>query len=336
MFKLMADQGPLNTVAFLNDWQTSIRMYFLYTGLQSGLFKALKIPCSKDALTEKLSPKRLDLFDALLDVGLTTKELGLNNGLYRLKGRRAKALANDPDEIFTGIVQANVTYYHIVFHDAAPRMAGGPLADLLEIYGDVIARFSRSTEPFVLDFLQQALKKREAPRLLEIGCGSGVHLRSAHTINPKVSGTGIDINPKVAEAARKHIVEWGLDQQFNIVAGDIRNAPNGTEGPFDMITLFNLIYYFKDDERPALFRQLKEKLADDGVFLLVTMVSSKAKDAMAAALNLATVSEQGTTALPDEQVLADQLKVAGFSKVTFKRIMPKSSFMGFIANAGSA
>ena len=81
-----------------------------------------------------------------------------------------------------------------------------------------------------------------------------------------------------------------------------------------------------------LFRQIRDRLSDGGRFLMITMASIKGKDAMAAALNLVCVSDRGTTELPDERVLSAQLKEAGFTNVSWKRILPRSSFMGFVAS----
>lgn len=331
MSKLIFSQGLLNIMAFLNDWQASIRMYFLYSGLECGLFKALRTPASKETLVSKLSPKGRDFFEALLDVGVTTGELSFKNGLYRLRGRRSKALADDSDEIFTGIVQANVTYYHRAFLNAAERLKGAPLTDLLGTYAEVVARFSRSSEPFILDFLHRRLNQRKDVRLLEIGCGSGVHLRSVRQINPHVSGIGIDMDPHVATQARENIAKWGLSDRFQIMAGDIRRPPDEIDGTFDIITLFNLIYYFDEAERRDLFCRISEMLSVGGEFLIVTMVTSKGRDPIAAALNFTTIADKGTHELPDEATLIDQLGAAGFCKVKMVKLIPRSAFFGFIA-----
>jgi|GEM_PF-313456 len=333
LFKLMASQGPLRTMRFLSDWQASIRMYYLFAAIETGLIEALDIPRTKADLLERLSVKRPTMLDALLDVGVAIGELAICGDRFKVKGTRSKALQNDKDEIFTGIVQANVTYYHETFHDAAIRVRGAALADLLGKYSEIIARFSRGTEPFITDFLNRCLPRKRALRLLEVGCGSGIHLRTASTLNPEISGFGLDINPTVASQAKQNLTEWGIGDRFTVLAGDIRDPPADIVGPFDIVTLFNNIYYFPEDDRPALFRQLRRLVGGGARLLLVTFAASHGKDAMAAALNLATTSEHACTPLPDEQTLIEQLRGAGFASITRRRLMPRSTLLGFDARA---
>jgi hypothetical protein len=61
----------------MKDWQALVRMHFIFAAYESGLLKALAIPCERQTLIENLEVKRPDLLDALLDVGLATKELGI-------------------------------------------------------------------------------------------------------------------------------------------------------------------------------------------------------------------------------------------------------------------
>ncbi len=56
------------------------------------MLKELAVPRERQTLIENLHVKRPDLLDALLDVGLDTKELGMNNQRFLIKRRRSKAL----------------------------------------------------------------------------------------------------------------------------------------------------------------------------------------------------------------------------------------------------
>jgi 4-hydroxy-2,2'-bipyrrole-5-carbaldehyde O-methyltransferase len=329
---LMMSQGPLRTMKFLDDWQATMRMYYLYAAIETGLLKALTAPRTRAELIDALAVKRPEILDALLDVGLAIGELGKAGDRIKVKGLRSRALQTDKDEIFTGIVQANVTYYHETFHDTPMRVRGAALADRLDYYAEIVARFSRGTEPFVADFLKRAIRRRGPLSLLEIGCGSGIHLRTASVLNPAITGFGLDVDTKVATQAERNLAEWGLSDRFHVSVGDIRNPPPEIAGPFDVVTLFNNIYYFPVAERPALFKQLRGLTRDTGRLLLATFVASRGRDAMAAALNLATSSEHRLTPLPDEDLLAQQLREAGFHTLRRQRLMPRSTLLGFTAS----
>ena len=49
---------------------------------------------------------------------------------------------------------------------------------------------------------------------------------------------------------------WGLNDQFKIILGDIRQPPEELGSPFDLVTMYNNNYYFSEAERPALFDSL--------------------------------------------------------------------------------
>jgi len=56
------------------------------------LLNALVTPRSREALIKEFAVKRPQLLDALLEVGLAANELQFKNGLFRIKGRRFRAI----------------------------------------------------------------------------------------------------------------------------------------------------------------------------------------------------------------------------------------------------
>ena len=75
------------------------------------MLKELANPCGRQSLVEKLQVKRPDLLDALLDVGLATKELGLKKQRFFVKGKRSRAIMNSGGDMLAALIQANITYY---------------------------------------------------------------------------------------------------------------------------------------------------------------------------------------------------------------------------------
>ena len=63
----------------IKDWQSFLRMHFIYAAIESGLLEALGTSSSREELVQKLNVKRPEILDALLDVGLSVKELAYTN-----------------------------------------------------------------------------------------------------------------------------------------------------------------------------------------------------------------------------------------------------------------
>ena len=97
----------------LKDWQASVRMNFIFAAYESGLLQTLSVPCDRNTLVKRLHIERTDLLDALLEVGLATKELTVNEGKFCIKGKRSKAIIGSNGDMLAAMIQANMTYYSI-------------------------------------------------------------------------------------------------------------------------------------------------------------------------------------------------------------------------------
>lgn len=73
--------------SIMRDWQALVRMHFIYAAHESGLLEALSTPASRDDLIQKPNVKRPEILEALLDVGLSAKELAYEKGSYSIKGK---------------------------------------------------------------------------------------------------------------------------------------------------------------------------------------------------------------------------------------------------------
>ncbi len=316
----------------MKDWQASIRMHFIFAAYESGLLPALAVPCDRRTLIEKLQVKRPDLFDALLDVGLAAKELGIKNQLFFIRGKRSKAVMDRGGDMLAALIQANLTYYHDAYRQAAERLQGGELGDDLGKMGELVARFSKIAEPVLKDFLSSIVAGKDPMRILDVGCGSGVFLQSAHKFNPKATGVGLDMDEAVVRQARKNIEEWGLKETFLVLQGNIRRPPEEIAGPFDLITLFNILYYFNEEDRAELLSALRARLSSQGVLAVAMNCHSRGKDIGAANLNMVNCSLKGLTKLPELEEIISVLKRSGFRRIDPHRFIPGSTFYGLVAS----
>jgi hypothetical protein len=143
-------------------------MHFIFAAYESGLLEALREPCSREALIEKLQVKRTEILDALLEVGLATKELTIRNDQFRLKGRRSKAIVSGDGDMLAAMIQANATYYSDAYRNAADRMHGSDLGDDLDKIGVLVARASKIVEPIVKVFISTILENKSPMRVLGV------------------------------------------------------------------------------------------------------------------------------------------------------------------------
>lgn len=317
----------------MKDWQAFVRMHFVYVAYESGLLRILLNPCDRETIIEKLQVKRPDLLDALFDVGLATKELALKNDLYSIRGKRSKAIMGMKGDMVAAMIQANITYYSDAYRHAADRMQGAELGDDLDKIGDLVARFSKVAEPVIKDFLTAIVSGKNSMRVLDVGCGSGVFLQSIYSANPGATGIGLEINERVVQQTKENIAAWGLNDRFDIFHGDIRQPPKEVSGPFDLITLFNVLYYFQEEDRSDLIRKLHAMLSPQGAVAVVMNFRSRGKDVGSANLNMVNCSLKGLTRLPDLHEITLLLKQCGFGKLDVHRFMPGSTFYGIAASS---
>lgn len=318
-------------LGLISDWKAMTRLHFLHAAVESGLLSALDVPRSRDELIAALEVVNEEYLDGLLDVGRAVGELAFRNGRFAIKGTRARNIRDDREEALAAFVQGTTTYYNSVYRHAAARMKGAGKGDYLDWIGPMVAKYSKIGEPLIRALLQETVARKKRLRILEIGCGSGIHLKIAHEVNPLARGIGLDIDGTVVETARENLRRWGLSHEFEIFQGDIRDPADRPEGRFDLITMYNLIYYFEEDQRQALAEKLGEQLSDGGRLVIAANFQSDGRHLSSANLNLATTSMMGCTPLPDLEDFKKTLTDSGYRIIRAEPLMPKTAYVGLIA-----
>jgi 2-polyprenyl-3-methyl-5-hydroxy-6-metoxy-1,4-benzoquinol methylase len=249
-----------------------------------------------------------------------------------IKGRRSKAIMSTRGDMLAAMVQASITYYSDAYRYAAGRMQGGELGDDLNRIGDLVARFSKIAEPIIKDFLKAIVSGKNPMRILDVGCGSGVFLHTAHSANRCATGVGLDMDEAVVRQAKDNIAEWGLKDRFIILRGDIRHPPEEIVGSFDLIILFNILYYFNDQDRTELLHNLRTMLSPQGLLAVAMNCHSRGRDIGAANLNMVNCSLKGLTRLPSLDEITFLLRRCGFHQIEVHRFIPGSTFYGIVAS----
>ena len=305
------------------------KLTWLAAAGEAGLLHRLAAgPASFDALAEffAASGQGREALEAWLQFGVRLKLLSLGSHGYALRGL-AKSLAQPENDAALAMVEEVAGLHHMLIAQTLPRLRGGHLFTLADQDGELIARSSRILEAFQAEAIRRTFPATGVPRLLEIGCGSGVYLRYAAGSNPSLTALGIELQPPVAAMARKNLREWGLDARIQVDDGDFREK--SFDERFDIATLYNNIYYFPVEERVSLLQRIGGVLKPGGFLLLTTCCQGGSLGTEA--LNLWGAATAGAGRLPSEEELAGQLRQAGFSTVKTTNLLPGDRFLAFQA-----
>ncbi|MGC4118001.1 MAG: class I SAM-dependent methyltransferase [Myxococcales bacterium] len=306
------------------------RCVFLGSASSAHLLRRLaKGPVEFKALAAELCADA-SMHDALrdwLEVGVGLGDLSRDGELYSLGSRLARTLADPDSDALAAFLEEAASLHHRLLWEGPRRMKEGRPLALSDQDGAVIAGSSRLLEPFVGDEVDAFVPGQGALRLLEIGCGTGVHVRRALSRNPALSVTALELQPEVAELARRNLAQWGLAERAQVQVGDVRARQ--PEPAYDLATLHNNIYYFPVAQRVSLLRHVSGFLRPGGRLLLTT--GCRGGGAAMSVLSLWGALTEGAGRLPGVEELESQLRDAGFARATSKQLMPGEAFYAFMA-----
>jgi 4-hydroxy-2,2'-bipyrrole-5-carbaldehyde O-methyltransferase len=306
-------------LALRRDTRAFVRVQFLAAGIATGLLPALHEPRQPEQLAAELGVPDSEILRTYLDLGVALRELARTAAGYRTRGRVARALASPESHPMRALVTELVDYHGGVYRDLAEHLRDGSGADYLTGREDLVAAASGLLEPVLGPFVDRVVRDAGAIRLLELGCGSGVYLRRAAAANPDATGVAVEIEPAVAAKAAQALNRWGCADRFEVRQGDARRLPAEIGDAFDVITLYNSVYYVDVADRVGLFASLRDRLVDGGRLVIVSMMHGSTWTSLN--LSLVLAATRGCTGLPRPDALIADLRGAGFTGVTRSRLM---------------
>ena len=320
----------LSLILKTSDLFTSFyRLSYIASLINNGFLDILaEKPVPFDELAQKVGvdKEHFSALEAWLGAGMRLKEIGLEQDGYTLKGISAQ-LARAGNDSYLAIVQEVTSLHHQLILETPQKLRNGERWTLDDQDGEIIARSSRILEPFQREAIDATFPTTKPLTLLEVGCGSGVYLKYATERNPQLSAIGVELQSSVAEMARRNIAGWDLQERVKIESGDIRGKT--FDHPFDIVTLYNNIYYFPVSERVALLTHLRTYLKPGGFLLLTTGCQGKSQATMEI-LNLWGATTQGCDRLPRVEEMVEQMEAAGFVNVKARNLLPGDSFYMFV------
>lgn len=329
LLELMKRRQLLPALAANARYKPFYELCYLAGAKHSGLLDEL---ASKPSSFDELAAGRChdvaarEALEAWLQLGVHLKLLRRKGERYVLHGLAA-AMSRPENDATLALVQEVVTLHHKLIVDTPARLREGAPWRLDDQDGALTARSSRALEVFQTAAIDRTFPSSGPVRLLEVGCGSAFYLHYAATKNPALQAVGVELQPEVAAIARANVERWGWRDRISIETGDIRNrTPTPT---FDIVTLYNNIYYFPIAERVALLARLKGFLAPGG-FLLLTSCCQGGNLGMEV-LNLWGAATASAGRLPSVDEMQTQLAAAGYASVKTMRLIPGDAFYAFQA-----
>jgi len=308
------------------------QLNYLVAAKECGLFETLlDAPRSFAELSEVYckDDKAREALEAWLGLGVRLGYLRMDSTGYALKGL-ARKLALPQNDAALALLQEAAGLHSKLISQTPWKLRNGELWNLEDQDGEIIARSSRIMEAFQTEAIDRFFPASGPASLLEIGCGSGFYIKYAANRNPSLTALGLELQPNVAEVARRNISEWGLEGRVRIEAGDIRRkAPDER---FSIVTLYNNIYYFPVESRVSLLQHIRQFIKPGGFLLLITCCQGGSLGVEI--LNLWGAATLTGGRLPSKRELIGQLRQAGFQDVQTRRLIPGDEFFAFKALRG--
>ena len=168
---------------------------------------------------------------------------------------------------------------------------------------------ARRLYPHVLGEVRAAVAGLAAPRLLDLGCGTGALAERVLGVAPGAHLTCVDLSPRMAEAARAR-----LAGRAKVLLGDAERLPFHDAG-FDAAWCNDSFHHYPDPERAAF--QAWRVLAPGGALV----IGDAWQPAPARAVMNAWLprSREGNVRIYSEAELRDILG-AWFAEVSWRRV----------------
>jgi 4-hydroxy-2,2'-bipyrrole-5-carbaldehyde O-methyltransferase len=308
------------------------RLCFFASMADSVILKQLsRGPVPLDNLTGAFvkDPSLRNATEAWLGLGVRLGLLKKNDEGYSLRGFLANKLAAPENDSIRALVREVASLHHLFIMQTPGKLEQGHVWDPAyqhSEYGDLIARSSRTLEPFLFELIDRIFPKSGPVRLLEVGCGHAGYIIHAADRDSSLNAVGLELDSQVAEIARCNIRTRGLQDRVKIVVEDVR----GYRPPdlFEILTLYNNIYYFPVEERIALFRHLRSLIKPNGRILLTTGCMNGSIEFEL--VNLIHSATKGWGRLPDKNEMLQQLSEAGFERNSAISLVPGNKYYAFI------
>ena len=157
--------------------------------------------------------------------------------------------------------------------------------------------------------------------ILDLGCGDGSVLRETAKTCPGISATGLDINIHTLEMGKRKNIDAGLQDQIELLVGDVMDLSRFNDGAFDWVSAINVFHYLPVNKREKFLAEMI-RISRYGVFFNQVIVNNL--QTIAVDVLLATLFTDYAGFFTEEE--ADEIiRKAGIKHYTFLPIIQGES-----------
>lgn len=122
-------------------------------------------------------------------------------------------------------------------------------------------------------YTANCLPKKNAVKILDLGCGTGLELEHYFKYNPSAKITGIDLTETMLNALKQKFP----DKDLSLILGSYFDVPFGEE-VFDAAVSVESLHHFTKKEKIPLYTKLYKALKKNGYFILTDYFALSEKD----------------------------------------------------------
>ena len=259
----------------IRDLHTWVRLEFLGVMARSGVAGALAEPRTIDDVADRTGIVDRELLAALLDLGVSLRELRVRRGRYSVRGRRMRAIVGASPDL-RGVVEELVVYDNAVYAALDSHLRGAPP-------GRIRRRGRRRDRRGLAD--RRTVPRADGPRGRPPGAavaGPRHRLRERRLPPPRPRGRAGCDRPGDRPRRRRPTcriraagARLRAEARCELRQGDIEDLA-AELGRFDLVTLLNNIYYWPPEARAGVLRTVGVTVAPGGTILLATAARPRA------------------------------------------------------------
>ncbi|WP_280768336.1 class I SAM-dependent methyltransferase [Salipaludibacillus daqingensis] len=288
---------------FLTTWHAHV-------GYKLDLFKCLEKSKSVEQVAKECE-LNIALLERWVEVGIEVGHLkkGLAGKVKAKKKMVKYASADSPESV--GILLREMMELHIPTLLKYPELlkTNERLTYLEDSFADIVAQTSTLLEKAAVPPILRWIKKEKPTSIIDLGCGYGGYLNSIHTKFPKIELHGVEINTELAAKANEN-----LGKDVTISEGDMMEYIKNFQGKVDMVMAHNFLYYFPEDKRMDLFRNISNVMKKDGIVTFISpMMKAKYGQSFTSAFNAFMTAHENLYSLPTLDEIKENGKRVGLT-----------------------